>query len=228
MGDGEAPALFTMDDTGENYVPYTPPEPPAFVDTLPDDLKGNEHLTEDLDGVQLARYYVDSKSNQPVVPDTAEGYEFEAPEGFEVDENIYNAFKQKAFDNGMSQKQFSDIMTLEVERYNSSVEAINKSIEDRHTAAETELKNEWGAEYDAKIEKANAFLAHQDLADENFNKFLQDTRFGDHPQVVRFFAKLADAISESSFVKTGDGKGAEDDIERTEDGRPMLRFTSME
>ena len=51
--------------------------------------------------------------------------------------------------------------------------------------------------------------------------------FGDNPQVVRFFAKLASVISEGSFVKPGGGE-PEPGQKRDEAGRPMLSFPSME
>ena len=58
--------------------------------------------------------------------------------------------------------------------------------------------------------------------------FLEDTRFGDSPQVVRFIAKLSDLISEDVFKKPGSGSDGDGGPEVGEDGRPMLSFPSME
>lgn len=226
MAEEGAPTLYTTDDTG-NYVEYTPPEPPAFKDTLPEDLRDSEHLQE-VDGAdKLARYYVDLKSNYLKPPDTPDGYEFEKPDGFDLDEATYEQFRNIAHENGVNQKQFSQLMRLEVDRTNKAKEAAQKNIEMARASAEAELKTDWGDKYEQKLESAKGMLNHESLADDNFKQFLEDTRFGDHPQVVRLFAKLADLISEDAFRKPGTGN--EDKKSPIgEDGRPMLRFPSME
>jgi len=224
--EGESPTLYTTDDTG-NYVEYTPPEAPAFRDTLPEDLRDSEHLKE-VDGAdKLARYYVDLKSNYLKPPDTADGYEFEKPENFELDDSTYGEFRKIAFDNGVNQKQFTELMSLEVNRQNKALEKVNKDIEIARNTAEAELKTDWGDKYEQKIEAAKGVLNHESIADDKFKQFLEDTRFGDNPQVIRLFAKLADLISEDTFRKPGTGdEGNKSPI--GEDGRPMLRFPSME
>ena len=126
--EGDAPTLFTQDDTG-NYVEYTPPEPPAFHETLPEDLRESEHLKEVKGADELARYYVDLKSNYLKPPDTADGYEFEKPDGYELDDETFKTFKNIAFENGINQKQFESIMKLDVERNQKTLESINQAME---------------------------------------------------------------------------------------------------
>ena len=70
-------------------------------------------------------------------------------------------------------------------------------------------------------------LSHEKVADADFKQFLEDTRFGDNPQVIKFFAKMSALLSEDAFNKPGTGGGAPSKP-RTEDGRPMLKFPSME
>jgi hypothetical protein len=226
MGEEGAPTLYTTDDTG-NYVEYTPPDPPAFADTLPEDLQGNEHLSGVEDNSQLARYYVDLKTNYLAPPETPEGYEFEKPDGFVVDDDRLAEFKTVAFNNGVNQQQFSELMNLEVKRQAADRESIVKTINDNQAEAERQLKAELGDKYEKSLAAANAFLNHEALADDNFKQFLKDTRFGDNPQVIRFFSKLADLISEDALINPGSGEGREGP-EKDEAGRPMLSFPSME
>jgi hypothetical protein len=228
MGNGDTPTLYTTDDTG-NYVEYEPPAPPAFKDSLPEDLRGSEHLSEVEDGAQLARYYVDLKSNQHLPPDSADGYEFEFPEGFDLDEDTQGQFKQLAFDKGLSQDQYKDLMSFEIERYNAALEAVNKSIDDRAAESEKALKTEWGNDYEKNVEAAKSVINHQALADESFKSFLNETRFGDNPEVIKFFHRLSQLISEDSLKKPGVGQDSEPaGVKRGEDGRPMLDFPSMD
>lgn len=225
MGEG-TPTLFIQDDTG-NYSEYTPPEPPAFRESLPEDLRESEHLKEVKDSSELARYYVDLKSNYLKPPDTPDGYDFQKPDDYDVDEDTFKAFKQSAFDNGINQKQFDAIMKTEVTRWQKSLESIKKTIEDNQAEAEKSLKSEWGDNYEKEMEKAKKLLNHENLVDEGFKQFLEDTRFGDNPQVIRYFARLANAISEDTFIQPGKGDRTPGQ-KLDEAGRPMLRFPSME
>jgi hypothetical protein len=226
MGEEGAPTLYTTDDTG-NYVEYQPPAPPAFQDTLPEDLRGNEHLKEVENPETLARYYVDLKANYLAPPETADGYEYEIPEGFMATDEELARFKNVAFENGLNQKQYQKLMELNVTSQKEAFEKLNQTIEAKREESITALKTEWGADYEKKLESAKSVLNNEKVADENFKKFLEDTRFGDNPQVIRFFAKMSELISEDTFNKPGTGDKAPEPP-RTEDGRPMLRFPSME
>jgi len=223
---GDAPTLYTTDDTG-NYVEYTPPEAPGFHEKLPEDIRENEHLKEVNNSADLARYYVDLKSNYLQPPESVDGYEFEPPDGFEVDSDLFGKFKNIAFENGVNQKQFAEMMSLEVERDKTAREAMKTNIEAQSAASEAALKTEWGDKYDAKVEAAKSLLNHEKVADESFKQFLEDTRFGDNPQVIKMFEKLANLISEDVFKKPGQGQ-EEEGRPTGEDGRPVLKFPSME
>jgi hypothetical protein len=225
--EGEQPTLYIKtDDTGE-YHEYTPPEPKPFAETLPEDLRESEHLKEIKGADELARYYVDLKSNWIKPPDTADGYEFEKPDGYELDEESFKAIKQTAFENGVNQKQFDALMKFDADRSIKMLESVKSAIESHRTEAEASLKKDWGDNFEKNLEAAKSVLNHEKLADPQFKKFLEDTRFGDNPEVIKFFHKIASAISEDSFIKPGKG-GDIPGQKRTEDGRPMLNFPSME
>lgn len=221
--DGEQ--LFTKDNTGE-FIEYTPPAPPEFKSTLPEEIRESEHLKDVTDGVQLARYYVDMKANQSLPPESVDGYQFEKPEGFELDESTFMDFKQIAFDNKLSPDQFSSIMKFEAQRNETIRTEIENSIKEHQAETEKTLKAEWGDKYDEKLDSARRFLNHESIADDDFKKFLEETRFGDNLNVIRYFAKLADLISEDGFIKPGTGGKTGPMI--GEDGRPMLSFPSMQ
>ena len=226
MEETGAPTLYTTDDTG-NYVEYTSPTPPAFQDTLPEDLKGSEYLKDVEDPHTLARYYVDLKKDYLRAPDTPDGYEFEAPEGFMASPEELSRFKAVAHESGINQKQFGQLMGLQVTSQKEALTALKTQMEKRQAESETALKTEWGDNYEKKLESARRVLNHEKIADEEFKKFLEDTRFGDHPRVIKLFAKMADLISEDTFNKPGTGE-QQPSQPRTEDGRPMLKFPSMQ
>ena len=227
MGEEGAPTLYTTDDTG-NYVEYTPPEPPAFHDTLPEDLRESEHLKDVENPENLARYYVDLKKDYLAPPETADGYEFEKPEGFMATDAELAKIKNVAFENGINQKQFANMMKFNADSQKAAFETLNKTIAAKQEEGEKALKTEWGADYEKNLEAAKSVLNHEKVADADFKQFLEDTRLGDNPQVIKFFAKMSSLISEDTFNKPGTGDGAgSDNRPRTDDGRPMLTFPSM-
>jgi hypothetical protein len=226
MEESGTPTLYTTDDTG-NYTEYVAPTPPTFHESLPEEVRDNEHLKDVKGTDDLARYYVDLKKDYLAPPEAAEGYEFERPEGFRATDDELSGFKQVAFEEGLNQKQFQRFVGWSAENQKRFDEGNTKRINDSQAQAEQELKTEFGDQYDKKIESAKTFLNNEKLADDNFRQFLETSRFGDNPNVIRFFSKVSELISEDVFGKPGTGDGGEK-TERTEDGRPMLKFPSMD
>ena len=67
------------------------------------------------------------------------------------------------------------------------------------------LKEEWGAAYDEKVNKAHqAFLK---FGDEGLKKVL-DSGFGNNPNVIKAFSKIGDLISEGKIRGDADTTGA--------------------
>ena len=225
--DTGAPTLYTTDDTGV-YTEYTPPAPPAFHDSLPEDIRESEHLKEVENNESLARYYVDLKKDYLAPPETAEGYEFEKPEGFMASDAELANIKQVAFDNGINQKQFANMMKFNADSQKAGLKKWNDTIATKRAEGETALKTEWGDNYEKKLEAAKSVLNHEKVADADFKQFLEDSRLGDNPQVIKFFAKLSDLIGEDAFNKPGTGDDSAPARPLTDDGRPMLKFPSME
>lgn len=227
MEESGAQTLYIKtDDTGE-YQEYTPPEPKPFVETLPEDLRESEHLKDVKGADELARYYVDLKSNYLKPPDNPDGYEFAKPDGYELDEDTFKEFKSQAFEAGLNQKQFDAVMKADVDRVTKSFASMKQTIELHRTEAETALKTEWGGNYEKNLEAAKSVLNHANLVDDGFKKFLEDTRFGDNPEVIKYFYRLSSAISEDTFRKPGTG-GQPSGPMKDESGRPMLSFPSMQ
>jgi hypothetical protein len=220
-GDG-APVLFTQDtDTGE-YTEYTPP---SFHETLPEDVRDSEHIKDVSDHAQLAKNYVDLITNQPVLPPDASGYSFEFPEDFQLDEEVFETFKGKAFEMGLTQKTFSDVLSFEVEREATARQSMEASVLKTREETESTLKTEWGDNYDKNVESAKKVLSA--VGDDTFMQFLEDSKLGDNPHIIRAFAALGEKMSEGSFIKPGH-RSEPNEKERGEGGTPMLSFPSME
>jgi len=225
--EGEA-TLFTQDPDTNEYVAYTPP---SFQESIPENLREHESLKEIADLGQLAEKHVELFSAQPQRPESPEAYAFGIPEGFPIVEADLNAFKKGAYESGLTQEQFKAVMGHYIERETRLAEQYKADIEAHREESMNQLKMEFGDSAEEKIQKASQFLVGlgEKLGGDNVEKvraWLDDTKFGDDPMVIRLLSKAAELISEDLFIK---GEHRNDGGERPKgvDGEPRLKFTSM-
>jgi len=216
--------LFIQNDTGE-YVEYTPPDPPAFKDTLPEDVRDSEYFQGIEDHSQLAKNYVELKQNLPKIPESEDAYEFEFPEEFNAHEQHLNDFKKLALETKLTPEQYQAIMKFEVERETALAQNMKADIEKTQQETEKKLKEDWGNNYEKNLETAKKVMLK--FADDEFKQFVRDTRFGDNPQVIKFLAQIGESFSEDVLI----GPKTRSNVyhrPKDESGRPMLSFPSMD
>jgi hypothetical protein len=70
--------------------------------------------------------------------------------------------------------------------------------------AEQELRKEWGRSYDDNIKRA-AQVAKANMNAEILDLTLSDgRRLGDHPEIIKGFANIANLMSEDKMIGTGE------------------------
>ena len=85
--------------------------------------------------------------------------------------------------------------------------------------AEQQLRQEWGKTFEENVKKAGS-VAKANLGVDVLDMQLKDgTRLGDHPDIIKGFAKIADMMSEDTIVATesenvDQGKDIEQEISR--------------
>jgi len=117
-----------------------------------------------------------------------------------LDDGAVKQFAENAHKLGLSNKQAQGVL----EFYKTSMEGTaQQSKVDTETAqvqAEQELRQEWGREFENNVKKAGA------LAKANINSDILDLelksgiRVGDHPELIKGFAKIASMMSEDKIV----------------------------
>ena len=117
-----------------------------------------------------------------------------------LDNGAVKQFAENAHKLGLSNKQAQGVL----EFYKNSMEVTaQQSKVDTETAqvqAEQELRQEWGREFENNVKKAGA------LAKANINSDILDLelksgiRVGDHPELIKGFAKIASMMSEDKIV----------------------------
>lgn len=190
---------------------------------LPDDLQGNEALTGFKDPGELATAYLEKttaydeleKGHKP--PDTPDAYELEIE-----NEDDLKVFRQVSHESGLTQKQAVALAGKLAEINKANEAEHEKALKDARTEAEASLKKDWGDAFDANVEGAKKIV--RTIGDENLSKWLDDTHMGDIIPLIRFCYKVSTLISEDSLEEGGH----KTEPQRTEDGRPMLNYGSME
>ena len=193
---------------------------PNFLESIPEELRSEPSLRNFQDAGSLAKSYVHaqrmigadkvsipSKSATPDewrqvyqklgAPDAAEAYQFEG-----LDDDFASSLRQQAFEAGLSQAQAKAVADFYNGQQNSRNEAMGRAAEDSIQEAEMSLRQEYGKAFDQKIQQAQnaarTLLGSTDVFDE---VQLADGRMlGDHPDIVRMFAKLSEEIGEDKML----------------------------
>jgi hypothetical protein len=190
---------------------------------LPEDLQGNELLSGYKTPAELANAFIEKHTahteltGKYAAPESPDAYKLEIENAEES-----KAFREMAHRLGMPQ-DMAQGLAEEMNRVNTEMnESQEKVLGEAREAAVASLKKDWGDAFDANVEGAKKIV--RTLGDENLSKWLDETQLGDVVPFVRFCQKVSTLISEDSLEEGGH----KTEPERTEDGRLMLKYASME
>lgn len=189
----------------------------SFLDGIQsEDLRGNESLTgfENLDG--LAQGYIDLKTSQPVLPENADGYQIDVPEGMTVDQADFGLFKEQALQMGLTNDQYQNVLKFDFAR-NARIAKNHQEAQDKAVA---ELKLELGDKYDESLATAQKVLRLSG------QEGLAAMELGNNPELFRLLNWVGDKISEDQ-LETGVGGGSTDTRQKDDSGRPVIQYKNM-
>jgi len=153
-------------------------------------------------------------------PESADKYTLDAKsEVAPIDETAIKTFAETSHKLGLNNKQAQGILEYYKGIMESNVQQSKIDVETSQAQAEQELRQEWGKAFDDNVKKAGS-LAKANLGVEILDMQLQNgTRLGDHPDIIKGFAKIADMMSEDKIVSTesenvDQGKDVEQEISR--------------
>lgn len=140
-------------------------------------------------------------------------YDLNMPEGVEVDQVLVDAlgpeFKEIGLTNGQAQKLSDTFAKIMMGRETEKVEGWGKTIAGWAEAAEKDPEM-GGSKWDAS--KGSAIKAINSLGTPELKEYLNSSGGGNHPEVIRFMAKVGSMIKEDDPARTGaegGGKPAE-------------------
>jgi len=169
----------------------------------------NNNSTED----QWNEVY--SKLGRPESPDK---YELNVKSDVvPIDETAIKTFAETSHKLGLNNRQAQGILEFYKNSMEGSAQQSKIDMETAQANAEQQLRQEWGKTFEDNVRKAGS-LAKANLGVEVLDMQLQDgTRLGDHPDIIKGFAKIADMMSEDKIVSTesenvNQGKDIESEI----------------
>ncbi len=119
-----------------------------------------------------------------------------------IEDTAIKQFAENAHKLGLNNKQAQGIL----EFYKTNMEGVAQQAKvDTETAqaqSEQQLRQEWGRDFEPNVKKAGA-LAKANMNPEILDMTLSNgTRLGDHPEIIKGFAKIANMMSEDKMVTT--------------------------
>lgn len=215
---------------GDTVVPDGTGEA-SWRDSLGEDLRDNPSLKDIKDISGLAKGYVHAQKalgnnvavpgkdatdeewgsffNKAGRPETADKYNFdgvESPEGVGVDEGLQAKFTEQAHAMGLSQRQaagmFGWYQGLMGEKIANDAEVWKAGME----SAASELKKEYGAAYDERLQQASA--AAKEFGGPELMSILEESGLGNNPTMIRALAKIGQAMANDELFGAGQETGA--------------------
>ena len=138
-------------------------------------------------------------------PESADKYKLETEsETAPLDEGAIKSFAENAHQLGLNNKQAQGILEFYKNSMESSAQQTKIDTETSQAQAEQELRKEWGRSYDDNIKRA-AQVAKANMNSEILDLTLSDgRRLGDHPEIIKGFANIANLMSEDKMIGTGE------------------------
>jgi hypothetical protein len=136
-------------------------------------------------------------------PESADKYSLNAKsEVVPIDEQAIKQFAENAHQLGLNNKQAQGILEFYKNNMEGMAQQAKVDTETAQVQSEQQLRQEWGREFESNVKKAGA-LAKANMNPEILDMQLKDgMRLGDHPEIIKGFAKIAGMMSEDKIVST--------------------------
>ena len=136
-------------------------------------------------------------------PESADKYALDVKsEVVNLDEGAIKSFTENAHQLGLNNKQAQGILEFYKNNMEGTAQQSKIDTETAQAQAEQQLRQEWGRDFDGKVKQAGA-LAKANINPEVLDMTLSNgTRLGDHPEIIKGFAKIAGMMQEDKIVAT--------------------------
>ncbi|HLE40018.1 MAG TPA: hypothetical protein VI956_00785 [Nitrospirota bacterium] len=132
-------------------------------------------------------------------PETPDKYEIKPTEGVDVklDDGIMKGFREAAHKSGLLPGQVQNLFSWYSKAMSDQMKVATDTFKNGVQKGLDDLKTEWGEQYKPKIGRAN--LALKEFGDDALTKFFEESGMGNHPALIKVFAKIGEGLSEDKF-----------------------------
>ena len=196
-------SLLTQEDTevkGETIVTEDSPKPEDKAET------GAPETSEDKSKDDASKDKEETKEAEPVE------YEFEFPEGTEVDEELLGKFKGIAEGLKLSKEGAQELLNLQLEAQNQQLEQWQTTLKEWRDTAEAD-KEVGGKNFKENVGTARKAL--NEFGTPELREALDVYGMGNHPEFIRFLYRVGKQMSEDTIAVGGNPKGEAKDLARS-------------
>lgn len=145
----------------------------------------------------------DSKADEDKADGAPEKYEpFTLPDGMEIDSEAMTEFQTIAKELNLSQEKAQKLVDLQTKREQATAEANQKAFENLVTGWLEDARNDkeiGGNKFDETVNVAKEAIEKFAPDAAKFRQMLSETGIGNHPEMIRYLAKVGEAISNDSI-----------------------------
>jgi len=207
-------------------APIAPATPPSWKDSISEDFRNDPSIEKFTEIDALAKSYINATKmigqDKLVIPtnnstedqwnevyeklgrpESADKYTLDInSEVVSMDEGAVKSFAEQSHKLGLNNKQAQGILEFYKNNMEGTAQQSKIDTETAQTQAEQQLRQEWGRDFEGKVKQAGA-LAKANINPEVLDMQLQDgTRIGDHPEIIKGFAKIAGMMSEDKILSS--------------------------
>lgn len=187
---------------GTSNPPPTPPNPVAGAAAVPPPAAAPPTpITPEAQAVLDAAKTAQPPVAAPVIPDK---YDLKLPEGSPLDPASVKKAEEFAKANKLTQAQAQELLTRDsvtVADYIKAGQEALKASKGKYIDQLTADPEIGGANLTKNVEMAKRVM--DTFASPELKKLLNDTGLGNHPELVKVFAKVGAKMSEDSFIPGG-------------------------
>lgn len=147
-----------------------------------------------------------------------ENYEFNVPEGYDANGELFGKFKETAKELNLTQEQAQKLIDLDLQRFSGQSELLERTRNE--WAEQSKNDKEFGGDKLAE-NLALSKKALDTFGTPELKTLLNESGLGNHPELIRLMVRAGKAISEDRFVTGGQGSP------QTGDARKLYSASNM-
>ncbi len=187
------------------------PEIP-WIETLPQAIRDLPELA----GLADQEGFINRISDLAKARQAPEKYDFQVPEGMEVQQELLSQFETVAKDAGLSQDQAAKVLDMWHGLQTSTKSSMDKALQD----ATQSLQGEWGKDFESNVKLAHK--AVERFGGKELAQYLDSSGMGNNLPLIKAFHAIGKAMSEDQTVGL-DASSKPSAIDRW-NGMPLLNF----